>query len=390
MVASDLERFTDGEGHFGENVARTQRILARLLLDWSRAHGGAVAYLTAIPFDKLAEFFCRVWDDLGARGLVRYASALSSYRGFHGPGRAMSINRLADEAIGKDPRDHRFHQLAYTTEIIEKLQPAVRNARALFRIEGEPWEPTCRIYAGMDGIEWDAWISNDITDEGVFLTAAESQFVEDLGRVVAGLDQQEIRIVGTHHTAMGTVKDLEFNLRHWKKRFDQLVTETENLDSHTSDRVTHQLVSLAREIRSKSDRNSRVYGRARGKLTDLCKSTDLAGTFNRVYDKKEDLWGNAAIIQYKAAAGDLLDLSLYVRRGVSEVKARKLSAKESREGRKALDTLLRNSQFYSIGLSDYSALRVDGFQDWLEQLERIWAVLEPRFPPVGVRNLGIP
>lgn len=139
MASSDLETITPDEKLSGQNLARTIRLISKIFLDWTtynpQGNHKKRSYLKSIYFDKLAEFFCRIWDELSDQKHVRYPSAFPSYQGFHGPGRAIKINRSFEKKLS-EPDDHRLHELAYFTEVVEKLKPSIfGNTRILFKLD---------------------------------------------------------------------------------------------------------------------------------------------------------------------------------------------------------------------------------------------------------------
>ena len=242
MATSDLKNFTRDEDLIGYNFARILRLISKILLDWCTRGDNVTqtgsaglpqkpAYLTAIYFDKLAEFVCRLWDKLYEKKRVRYPSALISYRGFHGPGRAIKINRNEEEdrSLGSDPYDYRRHKLAYTTEIAEKLKPSLGNARILFKVTENPppWDYRCRIYPQLDPSQWESWLlemaSEDEDDDIIFLSASEVEYINEISRLICLLNKEEIRAIGTHQSGPGTCRDIRFNLRSWNKHFCKII-----------------------------------------------------------------------------------------------------------------------------------------------------------------------
>jgi len=241
MPISDLKLFTKDSDRVGENVARTIRLVAKILMDWSNANANNKEKsklpqktlfqppqkpppLDAITFDKLVVFFCRLWSELHKQKKVRYNPAFIQRRGFHGPGRAMKIDRFEDKeySLGDDPNDLRHGEWAYMTEVAEKLKTSFSNTRTLFKIDGKPYDPRCKVYSGLDNSVWETWLFDiDLQDtESRFLTYRESKYIDSISLAFSKLNKKEIRTIGTHCSPSETCKDIEFNLtcQKWKRR----------------------------------------------------------------------------------------------------------------------------------------------------------------------------
>jgi len=311
MPRSDLSRFAPDAARVGENIARTIRVIAKLLFDWSTVERDRVESrrqqerghtlegsrplarelppLTAIYFDELAMSFSRTWDELNKRRKVRYRAAFLTRRGFHGPGRAMNINRSAEEErrMGKRPGDHRRSRFAFTTEVVEKLKPSLGNARVLFRLEGEPWDSSCEVHPQLDPSLWDSWVSSsDGADpESAFLTTTEARYVEAFSSALAGLSKEELRALGTHSSASATCKDIDFNLGKWKDNFADVVRflKGDAIPNSDADIAAYRLVTTTREVLNKSQENREDYDKARKNVfSSLRTCPDLRDAFEAV------------------------------------------------------------------------------------------------------------
>ena len=166
------------------------------------------SYLTTIYFDKLATLYCRLWGRLHDDHQVRYGAGFVQRRGWHGPGQALRINRTEDEkyGMGRNPEDYRRNNWAFTTEVIEKLTPAIGRARGLFRLDRNAWDPPCRVYPQLEGSVWDSWCFDCDTakDEALFLDRKELTLTLLASSAIAGLSKEELRAIGTHCSASET------------------------------------------------------------------------------------------------------------------------------------------------------------------------------------------
>lgn len=347
MPISDLKLFTQDSERVGENIARTIRIIAKLLMDWSDTHGGVGLEKTKhtkknlecgkeptqkqlfpprkkpppldpITFDKLVVSFCRLWEMFFKQGEVRYKPAFLHRRGFHGPGRAMKINRSEDEelSLGKDPEDLRHGTWAFVTEIVEKLKPALSDTRILFRLEGKAWDPKCQIYPELDQSVWDSWLFDiDSQDrDSKFLTYRELKYVDSISSVLSKLNKKELRAIGTHCNPSETFKDIEFNLNACKRNFQELIDVLQG-DSTKSDigRAAYKMVTTSREILRKSSDNRKAYESAWNKSKQFITDTDVLSAFQETQNQANKIWDDNTILQIRENAQHLLDISLYCR-----------------------------------------------------------------------------
>lgn len=403
MVADDLTFFTQDSDKFGDTIARTKRVISKLLLDWASGDNGIdgagrakrrSTYLTPIYFDKLAEFYCRVWDELNLIGKVRYPSGLQRQRGFHGPGRAIRINRTEDEKIslGTDPADFRRHQWAFTTEIVEKLKPSIGNARLLFRLSRNAWDLDCGISSEIDASQWEAWLkdSENVNPNVPFLTAIEREYVLEISRIISSLDQGELRALGTHSSADETYKDLKFNLYSWNSRFGEIARYPYH--QKPIELCTYQLVTTTREIKKKSADNAKVYNRAHKKALASCRSEEILTIIRNVQRPVEEIWGDERIKRFAATADHLLNLSLYIRRGFSQIgEPSRLEKKEVLEADRAYVALLVPHPNVTLSLRPFADITRDDATTWIEELEEAQNRLFGFLPALrNTDQLGIP
>lgn len=408
MATSDLKNFTPDEDLVGCNLARTIRLISKLLLDWC-SHGAGTgqgesarprpptSYLTAIYFDKLAEFFCRIWDGLSDKRKLRYPSALKSYRGFHGPGRATKINRIEEEerSLGRNPYDYRRHELAYTTEIAEKLKPSLGNARILFRVTEKPppWDYRCRIYPQLDPSQWESWLADSETedDETVFLTASEVAYVDEISRLICLLNREELRAIGTHQSAQKTCSDIRFNLRAWVKHFDNILAFIEGHSSELG-RSGDIIVSTAKEVLRKSNDNKPPYKSAYLKICGGIRSPDIREVFHAVQMDASDIWANGEISKFRYNAQDIVDLSVYCRQGLACLGVM-LKFKKKREKDEAEESFLRlTNKFVPLNIVVHGydqIMSLNQFQ-WTMNLRIIKDKILEKIPSIeDRRHLGI-
>ena len=378
MPDSDLTHLTKDANHVGVNIARTIRVIAKLLLDWSKAEsarkarhgvtkGGEVEdsstkglpCLSAIYFDKLATFFCGLWNRLHDSNEVRYGAGFAQRRGYHGPGQALKINRTADEeyGMGRNPEDHRRHEWAFTTEVVEKLKPAIGNDRVLFKLEGHAWDPKCRVYPQLVNSIWDSWCSeSDIDkDEALFLNQKELIFISVISPAIASLSKQEIRAIGTHCSADETCKDIAFNLAEWDRDFDSVLKAIKGINVPEIRESTLRLVITSSEVRRKSIGNRNTYEVAYNKfVSQIVTEPTLLKAFKAVQADANRIWQDERVKRYASISPILFGFSVYCRRvlfilGIIDG----LGAKEIAESDEQLTNLKHWCQNKSLALFDY-------------------------------------
>jgi len=402
VVANDLAFFTQDSNQFGETIARTKRVISKLLLDWANGkeemsqpnHSRRPNYLTAIYFDKLVELYCRIWDELNSQGKVRYPSGFQKQRGFHGPGRAIRISRTEDEklSLGVDPLDFRRHKWAFATEIVEKLKPSIGNARLLFSLSKNPWDPRCRISSEIDPAQWEAWLkdSDNLNPQTPFLTSIEEAYIIEISKISSSLTHEELRVLGTHFSPVETYEDIRFNLRNWNDRFQ------ETMDLPYSDRTikwcTYQLVTTTREIKRKSIENRRVYEAARKKALASSSSLDISNVIQVVQKTPDEIWGDERIVRFARAADALLNLSIYIRCGINQINQTSiLSKKEIKEGEDAYSRLLKPWANVTLDLKHYPHLTKDGVDTWIPEVIAAKETVFGFLPPLKYQgDFGIP
>lgn len=382
MSDTDLMHLTKDADRFGVNLARIIRVIAKLLLDWSVAEhtrrdkgvttdGGEIddksakplPPLTAIYFDKLAMFYCRLWNRLHDDGQVRYRAAFSQSRGFHGPGQALRIDRPADVKIGmgKNPDDYRRSEWAFTTEVVEKLTPGIGNARILFRLDGDPQSAKCRVYPQLEENAWDSWCfpSEDEKDEALFLNRKELTLTLAISSAVASLSKEELRAIGTHSSADETCKDIEFNLVAWKRDFDSILKVLEGSSVQRIEASGYRLVTTAREVKRKSIDNRSAYESAyRTLIQCLVTQPAVLNSFKAVQDDANHIWQNERIKKYANISPILLAFSVYCRRLLLFLgKIKQLTPKEIEESNELLTSLKLWSQKKALILLDYAVVK---------------------------------
>lgn len=393
MPAPDVRLLSPDASEFGVNVARTQRLIAKLLADWvgdGRAPQVKRPYLSAIYFDKLAELFCRTWAALAQMGAVRYAPAFCKQRGFHGPGRALRLDRAGDQSFGVDPDDFRRHRWAFTTEIVEKLHPALGETGALFRLEGQAWRHECRVYPGIVQSQWHAWL----TEGDTFLTATEVNVFLEFSRAVSTLDEEELRAIGTHCSSYETQEDIKFNLRSWESAFGRLTTPRAFVSETEAAKHAYRMVTTMREVRRKSVDNREPYRTAAARLQGACgRGSVVRTTIESTQHSDADIWENGDIRRFAEGAGPLLDLSVYTRRGLHAMGNRSaLKDTEMSEADEALGRLRSPLIGVSLEPTPYETLvAADKQREWSEELQRHKEILFRQIPPVySLEKFGVP
>lgn len=418
MPVSDLNRFTPDTARVGENIARTLRIVAKLLLDWSSAEAGRIIErrsqqkgrtsgehsdvpvlppLTAIYFDKLAMSFCRIWEKLHEQGKARFRAGLWTKQGFHGPGKALKISRSEEEKNWlKEYPDHmQLSDYAFTTEVVDKLKPSLGNARILFRVDGDdPRSSTCKVYPELDGSLWEAWTSEATgqTDESAFLTNSENCLVQAISSALALLDKEELRALGTHCSAQGTCRDIEFNLKAFEKNFGEILRFLRE-DRGNAAIAGYRMVTTSREIVRKSGENRAAYDSAIKRVWQAVQAyEDVRDAVRAVHQRANDIWDNERVQAYRNNAHLLLDFSLYCRRGLNELGAReKLSEKEVTESNAGFDRLQGALQGRGGSVWTYKEIATADGRKWAEVLEQLRREILRRMPPLEeFENSGVP
>jgi hypothetical protein len=425
MHVSDLKHFTKDAGQTGENVARTLRVIAFVLLNWSHSQslrnaenirskrklsksveGSGVEQfdskeklppLPVIYFDKLTTFVCRLWDQLCELDKVRYRSALLQHRGFHGPGRCIKINRTAEEEInlGNDPNDTRRSQWAFITEIVEKLKPALSDARMLFKLTGKAWDIKCKVYPTLEKSVWASWIY-DVDSEEVgpkFLTLSEMNCVNNIALAVAELEDEEIRAIGTHCCASDTQKDISFNLDAWIKNFDIFVESLRSQDNDKAALSAYKLVTISREVRRKSKDNKEVYETAVKKIIKFFEKPscvpEIRKAFQTIQRPANEIWEDAFIAATGKGVQNIIDLSIYCRYGLSMKTGLELTLRENTEAKEAYTRLHAFMGRHYINLPSYDKLLSVSETMWANTLEGIMDKVLECVPRMR-RNCGVP
>jgi hypothetical protein len=382
MPYTDLTNLTKDADRFGINLARTIRVIAKLLLDWSVAErtrkenkmtmdGDEIRHrpnkplppLTAIYFDKLAMFYCRLWNRLHDDSQVRYRAAFTQKRGIHGPGQALKIDRQADKSIGmgKNYGDYRRNNWAFTMEVAEKLKPGISNAQILFRLDGAAWSADCKVYPQLEENVWDSWccLGKDENDEVLFLNQKEQTLMIAISSAIASLPREELRAIGTHSSADETCKDIEFNLNMFETDFDFILKVMQGSSMQDIEASAYRLVTTAREVKKKSIDNRKVYENAYKILTNnLATHPVILNTFIKVQYDANHIWQNERIKKYANIAPVLLEFSVYCRRILFILgKIAKLKPKEIKESDELLNSFKAWSQGKGISLFDYTMVK---------------------------------
>lgn len=309
MYKSDLRIFSRDADQFGQCVARTQRLVARLLQQWVQHHNDKRQFLPAIEYDKLVELFCRIWDKLCDFGHVRSRSALISRNGFHGPGRTLEINRLADDLLGKDREDRRIHKWAFATELAEKLIPLPNQAQSLYRLEGDAWSPKCRIYPNIENSQWTIWLK----DGDRFITSVEEHLFGEISEMIKPLDPDEIRALGCHSTAEQTIAAIKFNVLKWQIHFQGFLSDLTTKD-HSAARASYELVTLSREIVRKGGSNRAIYIQALQKIDGHGNTPEISSAVSDVQHTDKAIWDDPEVERVARISDYLKDFSIYLRR----------------------------------------------------------------------------
>jgi len=415
MPDSDLTHLTKDADRFGVNVARTIRVVAKLLLDWSVAERARkdrsgttdgdeiedksakpLPFLRAIYFDKLTMFYCRLWNRLHDDGQVRYRAAFSQRRGFHGPGQALKIDRPADEEIGmgRNPDDHRRSEWAFTTEVVEKLKPGIGNARILFRLDGDPWNSECKVHPQLEENVWDSWcFANEAEkDEALFLDRKELTLTSVISYAVASLSKEELRAIGTHCSAAETCKDIEFNLGVWQREFDSILKVMKGKSDPGIAASGLRLVTTSREVHRKSIDNRNAYESAFKKfLGHVNTQSAIVDSFRAAQNEASRIWQDERIKKYANISPTLIAFSVYCRRLLFTLgKIKRLTPREIKESDELLMSLKIWSQKKGIILSDYTVVKSKTDSEVALMLQTIKKEIMMEMPEnEDLRDIGI-
>jgi hypothetical protein len=378
MPESDLTHLTPDAAHVGVNIARTIRVVAKLLFDWCGAEQArkekpetsdrdgtegisakSPSYLTTIYFDKLATLYCRLWSRLHDDYQVRYGAGFIQRRGWHGPGQALRINRTEDEkyGMGRNPEDYRRYDWAFTTEVIEKLTPAIGKARGLFKLDRNAWDPKCRVYPQLEGSVWDSWCFACETekDEALFLDRRELTLTLLISSAIVDLSKEELRAIGTHCSASETCKDIIFNLAEWVRDFDSVLKAIKGTSVPEIEVSALRLVTISYEVWRKSIDNKNAYESAYNKfIKRISTQSALLQAFKAVQASASLIWQNDRVKKYANVSSILFGFSVYCRRVLSILGIIDgLGAQEIAESDEQLTNLKHWCQKKALTLFDY-------------------------------------
>jgi hypothetical protein len=390
-----LDKIIPEEECYGENVVRTNRILAYVLKCWTDApstDGKQRNGLRLIYFDKFAEFICRILDVLHANKAIRYPSSFAPHNGIHGPGRAAKINRTQEEmdSCGREPGDFRQHEYAYIAEIIEKLPYMSNDTRALFTLSDNypAWSPKCRIGSGIGVIEWETWLKEGLSvkndDGSIFLERYEVDLVSRLANATAKLSDKELRAIGTHYSAPGTVVAIEFNRRKWFPLVRSFCKTLCNGSYGGLPNVGTRLKILADEIHRKSGGNKNAYESAWAKIANDLTDGELAKAFRDTQDESRIIWGDSTVNRYTNYSDHLNLLSDYIA-GIPEYVSGTDCPDEKKIKACNIAAPRLNKYFSSDGVSfPFSAVASNRDPTlFVNSIERACKCLEQALPPLS-------
>jgi len=284
---------------------------------------------------------------------------------------------------------------AFTTEVVDKLKPSLGNARILFRVDGDdPRSSQCKVHPELDGSLWDAWVSEAAgqADESVFLTNSELCYVQAISSALALLDKEELRALGTHCSAQGTCRDIEFNLKAFDKNFAEVRGFLRERSGNAAI-AGYRMVTTSREIVRKSGENRDAYDAATKKVWQAIQAyRDIQDAVRIAYQRAGEIWDNERVRAYRDNAHLLLDFSVYCRRGLSELGAsEKLSEKELAESNEALDRLQAKLSGQVGSVWTYKEIVAAAPQNWADLLELLRREILHRMPPLeDFENSGVP
>jgi hypothetical protein len=387
MAPSDIKAMTRDADYVGINIARTIRVYSRLLYDWCeyeivgenekpRRRG----YLKSIYLDKLAEFYCRLWDRLCDEHKVRFVTPFDSERGFHGPGRAFKINRKEAEKrlLRTDKDNQRHNDKAYTTEILEKLKPPFSGACMLFSCDPiNPWDSECRFYPQLAMNLWESWLSRAFPEDErrVFLTPGELGYVEMISDMLKPLSREQLRAIGTHQNKNETFLDIEYNVKHWERNYKYIKAFLESgadlskiRSKDNIEKAAYILVTTSGEMLRKSKENRDHYESGyKSIINNPAASRELVANFMSVQDTADRIWDND-LNSFSAFAAGLYDLSVYCRRGLMELGlGHKLKDWEIELSGECASRL---SNTYPL-LAPFGSIKTIGKRSWLQQLQEL-------------------
>jgi hypothetical protein len=400
---SDLQTFTPDSNKYGESLARTNRILSWLLYSWAASPDDRrkvrPQYLESIYFDKLGELTCRILDALQDRGVVRFRSAYRSYRGIHGPGRAIPIDRLQDEreSLGKHADDFRRHKFAYTTEVIEKLQPTLGLARKLFSLDGAPpWSYKCRISSQMWPNLWESWLGESGNNgEDTFLTPRELDLVHKLSSIICVLSEEQLRALGTHSNKKQTISAIEFNVDKWEEKINSVISILQiGLAMEKSITPAETALYIAKEIKRKSRTNQYYYKialKAVNRVLATINDRELWDAVKNTQEQNADaIWDDKVVKVYAAHADKILDLSTYVKSVIHVIVAQeKLTDADRMKAMKAGKMLAGFMPIYGSVFSEFPRDR-NSLLVFVDAIRETSEMIKGLLPSRNPRRLGIP
>ncbi len=409
MYFTDLKQLAPDAAEFGINVARTMRIISKLLLDWSTANCarrnvnkntnsnngeekliGKLPCLTAIYFDKLVMFYCRIWDELHDSDETEYRTAFIKNPGIHGQGQTLKINRTADEKIGmgKNPDDYRISENAFITEIVEKLRTSIGDDQALFRLEGESWDFNCRIYPQLTGSSWDLWIKDQD-----FMNAKDLAYLSIISSNIASLSKHEIRAIGTHCSPRETCEDIEFNLYEiWEKSFNTILEILVGNNHGRIDNFIHRLKTTSREIINKSSDNRKKYKDAYEKFIGrIVYNSPIDKVFRKIQESASSIWEDDSVKKYRKISPILFGFSLYCKKVLNILGiVKKLEDKELKDMESFYIKLKDWTDDIPITLFDYESINDKPKSEIVIMLKTVKEKIMIEMPiKEAIKNAGI-
>jgi hypothetical protein len=279
--------------------------------------------------------------------------------------------------------------------VVEKLTPGIGNARLLFRVDGPPGSPDCRVCPQLEDVAWQSWCFLAETEEGeaLFLDRKELTLVTAVSSAIASLSKEELRAVGTHCSADETCKDIAFNLAAWEAALGSVLEGSQGANVQNVATSARRLVTTAREVLRKSLTNREAYEMGfREFISHANTQPALLNAFKAVQSEAGAIWGDARVLKYGRIAPVLLAFSTYCRRvllALGRIDA--LEARELEESDQQLASLKGWCEQKGLAALDYEQVRTVPVSEIVMSLRGMERELEREMPDrEDLRDSGVP
>lgn len=287
---------------FGRELGKALKMVAWVLHDWSRQHADHV--MSAIAFDKLIVVVCRYWNALEQAGIVAFRTPFRKEQfGIHGDGMALRQNPTAVPVPGDAPSNHPFLYGGRVVELFNGLLPGEFQLVKINDPNGKREFAT-----GLTGAQIGFW-----EGDRRFLSHEELGVFSVLRSSLAGLSQEEIRLLGTHTSAKANDGILRRIWDIWTDRFLNALEKPMDpvVDLRTRTHKMRSAVVAARELLRKSAKNKLTYAAARQKLFKNIEGTPLERIVSHIQSSHESIWGASSVETWRKGSRLAFRLSKY-------------------------------------------------------------------------------